>query len=98
MINYKNIKETKMKTAEINKGKFENKKEVFNAIVGDAYTRSQSYLQAISGVLCEMMEVADNQGNYVSEIIDKALNNNRISDKQAWCVAFFAEKNGFIKA
>lgn len=87
-----------MNTAKINKGRFDNKKEIFNAIVGDSQTRSQSYLHAITDALCEMMEIADKQGNFVSDIIEKAINNSRISDKQAWCVAFFAEKNGFVKA
>ena len=80
-----NIKETY--------GVFTNKMEIFSTIKGCRQMRGQSW--NVSGVFSYMMEVADQTGNFVSDIIEKAINGQEISDKQAWCVAFFAEKNGF---
>lgn len=85
MENTINIKETY--------GTFNNKVIVFNDIAGDSFTRNSHF--NVNGVYGYMMEVADKSGNFISDIIEKAINGKYISDKQAWCVAFFAEKNGF---
>ena len=74
-------------------GTFTNKNTIFNEISGDGMNRPTSF--NINGVYSYMMELADQSGNFVSDIIEKAINGQYISDKQAWCVAFFAEKNGF---
>jgi hypothetical protein len=74
-------------------GTFNNKVQVFNDIVGDSFTRNSHF--NVNGVYCYMMEVADQTGNFVSDIIEKAVRGQAISEKQAWCVAYFAEKNGF---
>ena len=84
-----------MKTAKIHKGYFTDKMVVFNEINGDSEMRSSQWF---SGAYCEMMEVADSIGHFVSDIIEKASNGAYISEKQAWCVAFFALNNGFVKS
>ena len=86
MKNTINIKETY--------GSFNNKVEIFNDIVGEGFIRNSGF--NVNGVYSYMMEVADQSGNFVSDIIEKAINKGDISDKQAWCVAYFAEKNGFV--
>ncbi len=82
-------------TAPIFANHFDNKMEVYNNINGDDSMRSSSW--DANGAYSEMMEVADRTGNFVSEIIEAAINHRFVSEKQAWCVAFFALNNGFVK-
>jgi hypothetical protein len=45
----------------------------------------------------EIMQKADEVGHFCSGIVENAvLNRKPISEKQAWVVAFFAEKNNLI--
>lgn len=85
-----------MTTATVFPGSFTSKMEVFNSINGCDQMRSSQW--DISGAWSEMMEVADSKGHFVSDIIEKAMAHRFVSEKQAWCVAFFALKNGFVQA
>lgn len=42
----------------------------------------------------QIMQVADEKGHFASDIVEKALDGKRISDKQAWVVGKFATENG----
>ena len=77
--------------------KFESKKDIFYLIAGSAYTRKQSLVDAMGATLCDMMQVADEQGSFVADIIDRVLRNQSVTDKQAWAVAYWAERNGYVK-
>lgn len=80
-------------TSPINKDYFTNKIQVFNFLM---HRDSQFN---VSGVFSEIMEKADMASNFVGDILENAVCYNKsISEKQAWCVAFFADKNGFVKA
>lgn len=76
--------------------KFNSKKQLADLIVGDAFTRSEALVRTYMNTLCSMLETADEQGSFVADIIDKVISNQRISTKQAWAVAYWAEKNGYI--
>lgn len=70
--------------------------EIKNAICGSKFERQSCWTMTYAW--SALMRVADENGNFVGSIIEKALNGQTISDKQAWCVAFFAKNNGFINA
>jgi hypothetical protein len=76
--------------------KFNSKKQIAELIVGDAYTRSEAIVKTWMNQLCSMLETADEQGSFIADIIDKVISNQRISTKQAWAVAYWAEKNGYV--
>ena len=42
------------------------------------------------------MEAADEQGHFVADIVEGALNGKFVSEKQAWCVAYFAKNNALL--
>ena len=44
----------------------------------------------------QIMEAADNAGHFASDIVEKALEGKRISEKQAFVVAMFAKNNNLI--
>ena len=44
-------------------------------------------------VWSQIIEAADNAGHFASDIVEKALEGKRISEKQAYAVAFFANEN-----
>ena len=46
-------------------------------------------------VFGQVMEAADKAGHFASDVIFKAINRQRISEKQAWAAAYFAKKAGF---
>lgn len=67
---------------------------VKNAIVGTITDRGSMF--NFSGEITNIMKVADSQNNFVGSIIENAINGKLISEKQAWCVAYFAQKNNLI--
>jgi len=73
---------------------FSNKMSVKNLIVGTSTDRGSMFNS--DGTFTFMMAKADEQGNFVSDIIEKATKGQIISEKQAWCVAFFAQKIGLV--
>ena len=44
-------------------------------------------------VWSEIMQVADEQGHFASDIVEKALSGKTITQKQAYAVAYFANEN-----
>jgi|SRR5690606_24858121 len=71
------------------------KQSIFAGIVGSRESRGSMF--NFSGDYTAIMKKADEQGNFVGSIIMDAIDGKLISDKQAWAVAFFAQKNGFCK-
>lgn len=69
-------------------------KEIKNAIAGDRTDRGSMF--NFTNEFTKIMEVADAQGNFVANIVENAINGKFISEKQAWCVAYFAQKNNLI--
>lgn len=65
-----------------------------NAIVGSRTDRGSMF--NFSGEFTQIMKVADSQNNFVGSIVESAINGKIISEKQAWCVAYFAQKNNLI--
>lgn len=43
-----------------------------------------------------IMQLAASKGHFTEDIIWGAMNGRRVSEKQAWCVAFFAKKHTCI--
>lgn len=70
--------------------------ELKNAICGSREERHSTWemLYAWS----PLMRLADEKKSFVGSIIEDALNGRTISEKQAWCVAYFAKNNGLINA
>lgn len=73
-----------------------NKMSIFNGIRGDKQMRGFNFAQIPNDVYNQIERKAMEQGNFVHEIVESARNGKFISDKQAWAVAFFAEKNNLI--
>lgn len=67
--------------------------EIKNLIEGNAYSRPTGF-QAIFD-FSALMQVADKANHFTAKIIEKALRGGYVSEKQAWCVAYFAKNNGF---
>ena len=65
-----------------------------NAVAGTRESRGSMF--NFSGEFTQIMKVADSQNNFVGSIIENAINGKLISEKQAWCVAYFAQKNNLI--
>jgi hypothetical protein len=70
-------------------------KEIYQAIAGDRQQRHSNWEMGIP--FSTVMKVADTKGDFQGEIIEKALNNGYVSDKQAWCVGFYFKKIGLAK-
>jgi len=70
--------------------------DVASMIQGNRDERHSSW--SVSPLWSKVMEVADNQVHYVSEIVEAALNGESISNKQAFAVASFAKNNGLLNA
>jgi len=61
-------------------------------------SNGHSLTMAILPIWSEIMQKADEVGHFCSDIVEKAVMNHKsISEKQAWCVAYFAKNNGLIK-
>jgi len=70
--------------------------EIKNAICGSKQDRMSTWTSVYA--FSALMRLADDQKNFVGSIIEDAFNGRTISEKQAWCVAFFAKNNGLINA
>jgi hypothetical protein len=70
--------------------------DIKTSIEGDAHSRHSSW--ELIYAWSALMRLADEKNHFVGSIIEKALNGKTISEKQAWCVAFFAKNNGLINA
>jgi nucleosome binding factor SPN SPT16 subunit len=69
--------------------------EVVNRIKGDAQMRGSMFNN--SELFTSIEKLADSQNHFVGSIIEDARNGKFISEKQAYVVAFFAQKNNLIK-
>lgn len=70
--------------------------EIKNAICGSREQRGTCWTMTYA--FSALMRLADDKKNFVGSIIEDAFNGRTISEKQAWCVAFFAKNNGLINA
>ena len=69
-------------------------KELFHSIKGDRGTRSSFWdSQFRFGAIAQK---ADETGHFAGDVIKAAWDGKFVSDKQAWVVAFFAEKNNLL--
>ena len=93
-----NVKETRSKKRQLKFDKKQTNK------VDTAWGKQQTYsaLKDISEgnqglrilpIWAAISSKADQVGHFAADVISKAMNGVRISDKQAWAVAFFAEKH-----
>ncbi|WP_394749465.1 hypothetical protein [Spongiimicrobium salis] len=65
-----------------------------NEIMGDRTDRGVMFNS--TGRFTKIMRVADEKSHFVGSIIENAINGKNISEKQAWCVAYFAKNNSLI--
>ena len=69
-------------------------KDVFSSIVGNRETRSSTWEMVVN--TSAIMQLADEQGSFVSEIVMNAIDGKNVTEKQAWAVAYFAKNNKLI--
>ena len=67
--------------------------EIQNLIVGCGMTRITGFKDVFN--FSALMQVADEKGHFVADILNRALRGGSVSEKQAWCVAYFAQSNGY---
>lgn len=68
--------------------------ELYHAIKGDRSTRSTTWeMQFRFGAIAQK---ADELGHFAGDVVKAAWDGKFVSDKQAWAVAFFAEKNNLL--
>ena len=70
--------------------------DIKNAICGSKRDRGTCWTMTYA--FSALMRLADEKWNFVGKIIEDAFNGKNVSEKQAWCVAFFAKNNGLINA
>lgn len=70
--------------------------ELKNSICGSKFDRHSCWTSLYAW--SPLMRLADEKKSFVGSIIEDALNGRTISEKQAWCVAYFAKNNGLINA
>lgn len=71
-------------------------KDIYSSIIGTRKTRHSNWEMVVKTGL--IMAKADELGSFISSIVETALNGGVVSEKQAWAVAYFAEKNELINA
>ena len=71
-------------------------KYIYSSIVGTRDSRHSNWEIITKAGL--ILQKADELGSFVSSIIESALNGEKVTSKQAWAVAYFAENNNLINA
>lgn len=66
--------------------------DIYSSIVGTRETRHSNWQMIVKPSV--IMQLADEKGSFVSQIVEDAINGKRVTEKQAWAVAYFAKENG----
>lgn len=66
--------------------------DIYSSIVGTRETRHNNWQMIVNP--SAIMQLADEKGSFVSQIVEDAINGKRVTEKQAWAVAYFAKENG----
>jgi hypothetical protein len=82
------------KTIAKNKVQKATAKDLFSSIVGNRETRHSNWQMTVN--CSAIMQLADEKGSFISEIVENAINGKNVTEKQAWAVAYFAQKNNLI--
>lgn len=81
-------------TLEIYKGRYDVK-DVKLMIEGTREERGSCF--DMLAPWAAVMQVADSNGDWQGQVIERALKGQFVSEKQAWCVAFYFKSMGLAK-